>query len=447
MRDGNYQIAICGTFDVENYGDLLFPLIAEAELTRRLGPITLHRFSYHSRVCPEWPYAVTSLTELPALAGSLDGMLIGGGFIVRFDKEVAPGYGPPITEIHHPTGYWLTPALIALQHGIPLVWNAPGMHCNDIPAWAEPLVELALAHSRYISVRDTPSQATLAQFVDKSRVAVLPDTAFGITRLIDARQPSVELKRVREQAGLTGPYIVVQATLGLDRVVHFIKNHFEWLRNFHFLILPVGPVLGDSATFMDADLPGSVRLSFWPHPLLLAELISQADAVIGHSYHLAITALACGVPVFTSADLSSGKYTALADWETIFPLPKETAIDPHWFITRLGKKRPSSTAQSALDPLAQHWDRVAAIIQAGPAATQPALNRFWQSLPHLLEAASDRNTALVAECMEQQRRIDELGEHLNRAQAKITSPQSFHSAKVGTPLHFIARGLKYLTGK
>ena len=57
-----------------------------------------------------------------------------------FDKEVAPGYAPPRADIHHPTGYWLTPALIALQHDIPLVWNAPGMHCNDLPAWAAPLL-------------------------------------------------------------------------------------------------------------------------------------------------------------------------------------------------------------------------------------------------------------------------------------------------------------------
>src|SRR4051794_35856228 len=143
MKDREWQIGLFGTFDVENYGDLLFPLIAEAELTERLGAVNLHRFSYHAKAPPDWPYVVTSVTELPRLADGLDGVLIGGGFIIRFDKEVAPAYGPPISSIHHPTGYWLTPALIALQHGIPLIWNAPGMHCNDIPVWADPLMELA----------------------------------------------------------------------------------------------------------------------------------------------------------------------------------------------------------------------------------------------------------------------------------------------------------------
>ena len=86
------QIGICGTFDVQNYGDLLFPLLAEAELSRRLGPITWHRFSYFHKSPPAWPYHVKSVAELPNIAAALDGMIIGGGHLIRFDKNVAPGF-------------------------------------------------------------------------------------------------------------------------------------------------------------------------------------------------------------------------------------------------------------------------------------------------------------------------------------------------------------------
>src|SRR6476661_1874407 len=136
MNEREWHIGVVGTFDLENYGDLLFPLIAEAELAARLGPVRLHPFSYHARTPPEWPYEVTSVAELAGGTVPLDGLLVGGGFLIRLDKTVAPGYGPPAPAIHHPTGYWLTPALIALQRGIPVAWNAPGMHCNEIPAWA-----------------------------------------------------------------------------------------------------------------------------------------------------------------------------------------------------------------------------------------------------------------------------------------------------------------------
>lgn len=399
MTTREWQIGVVGTFDVENYGDLLFPLVAEAELTARLGAVKMHPFSYRAKTPPDWPYPVTSAVELPQRVSGLDGLLVGGGFLIRFDKEVAPGYGPPTPEIHHPTGYWLTPALIALQQGIPLVWNAPGMHCNEIPDWADPLMELALSLSRYIAVRDKPSQAALARFTDISRIAVVPDTAFAISRLLD-EQPSSELSRLREASGLTGPYVIIQAALGSKSFARFVRNHAHRFQGFQFLALPIGPVLGDHASNLEDDLPGLVRLSTWPHPLLLAELIRGAEAVVGHSYHFAITALASGVPVFTPQDLSAGKYSALLDFETIYQLDADREPDPDWFLARVGRTAPSAAARATLDQLADHWDRAAAALKAGPSTPQPALGRFWQSLPGLLEDAADRHV--------ETERIDEL---------------------------------------
>ncbi len=436
MRERSWQVASFGTFDVENYGDLLFPLIAEAELAERLGAVKLHRFSYNAKEPPDWPYTVTSLTELPEVACSLDGVLIGGGSIIRFDKEIAPGYGPSTQTIHHPTGYWLTPALIALQHGIPLIWNSPGMHGDNIPPWADLLMEQALGNSRYIAVRDKMSQAVLARFVDLARIALLPDTAFGISRLIDERHPSSELGRLREVSGLTDPYIIVQAISGLDPFLRLIRDHSQMFRGFRFLVLPIGPILGDHESVVGNDLPGLVRLPSWPPPLLLAELIGQAAAVVGHSYHLAVTALAFGVPVFSSADLSFWKYTALSDFETIFSLPKETEMDPRWFITRVGKNRPSPAACAALDQLARHWDHIATILREGATATQPALNRFWQSLPNLLEVADERGKLLAQARAEIATRDD-----------RIATLQNSPSMRITAPLRFLMRSLKRLAGK
>jgi lipopolysaccharide transport system ATP-binding protein len=158
---------------------ITLPLIAEVELRRRLGDVTIRPFSYHAKRTPEWPYDVTSVVDLPET--DLDALLIGGGFLIRFDKDVALDYLPP-EGIHHPTGYWLTPALVALQRGIPVVWNAPGMHCNDVPRWAAPLLRLALRNSSYVAVRDEPSRKALAHFVNG--IEAVPDTAFGISRII-----------------------------------------------------------------------------------------------------------------------------------------------------------------------------------------------------------------------------------------------------------------------
>lgn len=440
MRDRDLQIGLFGTFDVENYGDLLFPLIAEAELTERLGRVTIHRFSYHARTPPDWPYQVTSVTELPRMARNLDGVLVGGGFIVRFDKSVAPGYGPPTPEIHHPTGYWLTPALIALQHGIPLIWNAPGMDCNKIPGWSDPLMRLAFAHSSYIAVRDEPSRAALVRFVDQEPITVMPDTAFGISRLLDRRKPSVEFNRLREASGLRGPYIVVQSVPGLDSFLSFVKKHSQRLRDFRFLALPIGPVLGDHEAILEKDLPELIRLPGWPRPLLLAEVISEAAAVVGHSYHLAITALAFGVPVFSSADLTVGKYTALAGFDTVYPLPKETQTDADWFLTRVGKTKPTASALAARARLVHHWDRVAAVVDNGPTATHSAVSEFLQWLPNLLEL-SDAQSAEFGRVIALARadivaRNDQIAKLLNSPSWRVTAPA-----------RFVMRNLKRLVAK
>ena len=429
MTSRQLRIGLVGTFDVENYGDLLFPLIAQTELEERLGPIQLHCFSYGAKSAEDWPFPVTSVTELPRLAAGLDGLLIGGGFLVRFDKAVAPGYGPP-PGLHHPTGYWLSPALIALQHGVPVLWNAPGVHYEDLPAWADPLMELAFSSSSYIAVRDEPSRAALGRFADPDRIEVVPDTAFGLARRL-AGPPMPELARVRAAAGLTGPYIIIQGARNLGDGQRFLRRHADRLRGYRLLALPIGPVNSDDTSVLDPDLPGLVTLPFWPHPLLMAGLIREAEAVIGSSFHLAITALTAGVPVFSPVDLSLWKYPGLLGFETIHPLPAEDS-DPEWFFSRLGRAAVSPRVGAAVDRLASHWDRIASALQGDNTGTSEAVGRFWQSLPDVLEEAALRREAEAAdlrtEIAARDRRIADLEESTSW---KVTAPFRFFGRRFG----------------
>ncbi len=390
MRERQWEIGICGTFDVSNYGDLLFPFIAESELKRRLGDVTLRRFSYHAKTPASWPYEVTSLTELPEMIHRLDGLLVGGGLLVRFDKDVAPEYAPPTLQIHHPTGYWLTPALLALQHNVPLAWNAPGMDGNGVPGWARPLVEMALALSTYVSVRDKLSQAALEPLTYRP-ISVVPDTAFGLPHLLDFQgDPSPEFTRLAEAYRLASPYIVFQPNLGFEGLIRVIQNHPERFGKFQFLVLPISPEFGEHPRSVDVDLPRVVRLTEWPNPLVIAELIGRSEAAVGHSYHFNITALVAGVPAFRRVDLSKGKFTALRHFETVFVLPPDGEVDVEWFLARVGRKLPSASVLDTLGPLRDHWDRIAGMFQAKQLPTAPALDRFWQSLPGLLENAETR---------------------------------------------------------
>jgi lipopolysaccharide transport system ATP-binding protein len=396
MSDREWQIGICGTFDVENYGDLLFPLIAEAELRQRLGSVKLHRFSYKHKTLDDWPYSVSSLAELPAAAGKLDGMIVGGGGLIRFDKEVAPGYGPP-PGIHHPTGYWLTPMLIALQYGCPVVWNAPGVYLK-IPAWAEPLLELVINLSSYVAVRDEASQQALSRFAKNAEIKVVPDTAFGVGQLVNLERPSPEYLRLRESVGLRAPYIVVQATAGLEAFSQFVRNHPQIFQDYQFVILPIGPILGDDTALFDGQLPAGICLTTWPAPLLIAELIGQAAAVVGVSLHLAITSIVFGVPVLRPAGAFGDKFSTLLGFNAVVPFESETNIDPQRFAARPGRAQHSAAMLETTSRLSSHWDNIAAVIAGdrSPAALE-TLAHFWQSMPGWLETSAVRCAAALAE--------------------------------------------------
>src|SRR5262245_8470498 len=353
MNSCEWQLGIFGTFDVENYGDLLFPLIAERELRRRLGPMRVRPFSYHRKSPPEWPYAVESLTELPAVVGELDLMVIGGGHLIRFDKSIAPGYAPTTSAIHHPTGYWLSPALLAHEFGIPVVWNAPGVH-GPVPQWAEPLMAMAFGASRYIAVRDAPSRETVVRFTGGKPVEIVPDTAFGVSSLTEAQCPSPEFARLRDELGLAKPYLVVQPVTGLDAFVQLARENPCAFREYQILILPIGPILGDGPALAISDIAASICAHKWPDPRTMAELIGGADAVVGTSLHLAITALAHGVPVFRPAHRFDGKYAPLAQFDTVHSFDANVPIDVDWFKARIGRKGRSAAVNAAMSRLHEH---------------------------------------------------------------------------------------------
>src|SRR4029078_12111547 len=102
------------------YGDLLFPLLAQAALTKRDPRLQIRPFSVNGRAQPAWPFAVSATADLPDAMPHLAAMLIGGGEIVRF----ATGYPVPTpSDANLPVSYWLVPALIAVMAGKPLIWN------------------------------------------------------------------------------------------------------------------------------------------------------------------------------------------------------------------------------------------------------------------------------------------------------------------------------------
>lgn len=357
-----YNIAISGTFDVENYGDLMFPIMAEHELRRRLGSIRLTRYSYLEKVAHSWPYDVTPLSKLNADMSDHAGLLIGGGHLIRFDKDVAQGYYPSDGETHHPTGYWLTPALAAANAGVPIFWNGPSASL-DTPAWGAPLLRAALSMSEYVAVRDESTAKEMRRIGYSGQCSIVSDTVFGLPGLLPLEEARKRAAPLLEQAGVTGPYIVVQAKSELADIARALAAHPD-TRDLQILVVAIGPILGEHPSLIIDAVPEAKSLNFWPAPLDIAALIAASAGTVAISLHLTITSLCYGLPVLRYSRTRLTKYEFIEASKNVFlhgggdePLPAD-------YIAHLTVRKPCAIVQQVKSVLDAHWEYIARSLAA-----------------------------------------------------------------------------------
>lgn len=171
------NILLFGTFDVLNYGDLLFPLLARHALG---SGFTITAVSPTS-VKPDWPECmpVISIDEYGDTAPV--GVLIGGGNIIHCKTDKLPAYQQGNLPERAYKSLWSDAALFATVQGIPLAWNAPGV---PVPFTAEQLDELILpilGRANYLTVREQASRDHLGHYGDQ--FDIVPDTALAISEM------------------------------------------------------------------------------------------------------------------------------------------------------------------------------------------------------------------------------------------------------------------------
>lgn len=367
------RIGMVGTFDVANFGDLLFPLVAQAELARRLGAVEIVPYSYNARSANRWPFDVRPLECLPAEVGSLQLLLVGGGDIVRFDHLVALDYVPGSPAIHHPTGFWLAPIFLAHTARVPVAWNAPGVP-GEVPSWGRILVRAGIAVSSYTSVRDEASRARLTRAAPDAEVAVVPDSGFNAAMLLPDPPPSSDYLVVQSRP---------QSVQWIARIRHLLRDD-----RVQFVIAPVGPATNDPVR-PPAHLPPGTSFRHPDDPGEMLALISGSRGVVGPSLHLTIAALSLHRPVFRPRSTALSKYRMLEGLEGVheFDLDGEGALDAT-------APLPASPQLAEIQQrLARHWDSIASLADAsavrGPQKSwEPMMTDIWQNLPARLERRS-----------------------------------------------------------
>ena len=211
-------IAQFGYFDLENYGDLLFPDILRNEIRKRNLNIQVDLFSNNGgHVLMGSGIPVYSTEELPKMHAlrRYDAFVIGGGEIIRFDMTLIASH-EKYEKAKNTLLPWMYPILFAYANQIPVLFNCPGV---PFPFNQEqiPEVKLLLNGVNYCSVRDAESKRFLEGCGVDIPIEVFPDTAFLANKLYsdemleDAfRKVSASYKNLR-----SGEYVLFQFN-GID---------------------------------------------------------------------------------------------------------------------------------------------------------------------------------------------------------------------------------------
>lgn len=351
-------VGIAGTFDVENYGDLLFPLMAEAALLKREPAIQVIPFSPNRRSEQSWPFRVYSTADMPDVFPSLSAVLIGGGQIIRFDKRYPAEVEP---SVNLPIAYWLIPAALGALIGKPVIWNSIGAWTGSPAApWYDDAVNTVLCASHFVGVRDEVTQLHLSKTAPAVDIQLVPDTVFSVSHVWPLADESSEYALWRESLGIEGRYAVIQADHAIANYGAVVQNLLGNTQENTAVILPICWCHGDRADGL-LELNGkAIGSPSWLSPRLISEIIGRSELVIATSLHACITGLSYGVPVIRvpGKNATDRKFELLDEFEGVASILNPEAAAA---LVQRGRKVEPRVIECA-DRLDQYWDLVLEVV-------------------------------------------------------------------------------------
>jgi polysaccharide pyruvyl transferase WcaK-like protein len=302
-----------GSYDIDNFGDLLFPFLVEHHL-RAHYPRIIHASPTGTRSI--WPDARQSCTVADALASTpIAGLIVGGGNLITWTTSSSINYceNAEFARVVHSSFSWI-PYVLLMKYGIPYAYNHVGV-AKPIPPEKECLVKSLLECASYLSCRDYAGKDRLRGAGVTSRIVVGPDSAIDIARVFPPEALHEQYHdETREKYGIPRDAAIVVMHLKerylkdqMDEVVRMIG--VLRARGLHPVLVPFGMCHWDDEILRDPRLKGSSATCI-PRPDLLLDLLSLvavARFYVGSSLHGAIAALSYGNGVAIVADEQSSR--------------------------------------------------------------------------------------------------------------------------------------------
>lgn len=298
------RIAHFGTFDVANYGDLLFPLI----LRQRLGPVAdeiVHVSPAGGAPVIEEGSTTIAVEAALADAGGYDGVVLGGGNLVHTASWNADFYDRGgVTGVLAYPRLWAGASLLAARHDVPLVWNAVGVPLA-VPADVTHIFSAAVALVDRVALRDRSSARRVVEAAPGTNVHVVPDTGLEVSKLWTAADIDEAYGRAFESRGREVP----QRALVVHVNDRYVNDDLETLASridrmareadATPVLIALAPCHGDDR------LQRQVAAAMQTTPLTVdrlrslrevAALIGRSVGYVGSSMHGLVTACSFAVP-------------------------------------------------------------------------------------------------------------------------------------------------------
>lgn len=359
-----------GTFDVNNYGDLLFPLITR----QHIGDVQEFRLHAASPIggapnmgdCEPCVEVLDIVKDLQLY----DAALIGGGNIIHCMPSSLESYSVDGRGKLAYGDLWIGPAFF-LPKNVPVLWNAPGVPASFAKEH-HMLVAEALKRANYLSVRDETSRGFLLDVWPDANIAVIPDPAWTVDTLWNAEQLRAAYDALFARLGIRQPQRSVVFHLNRRYVGELRLSELAGQLDRIAELLSAQPVLvamgnchGDDVLARDVSAYMSSLPIMVDKPQSLREMaacFAFASVYVGSSMHGLITASAFGVPGVSVANRMMIKFGGLAEfigqpdviaenWDEAKETLSHMDFDRRKLDLRAARKR----AYTALE---SHWNRI-----------------------------------------------------------------------------------------
>jgi hypothetical protein len=303
MSSRGPRVGIWGRFDVADYGNLLAPRIFEHELRRRLPTARVYPYAPLGAEHPigmdggrpATPLGSWTPARRAQLAEQLDLVAVAGADVIQAAPEAAAELVP--------SRFFVDGLGADLERRCPVVWHAVGVPF-ELDAGTAKRVRDALASKRYVSVQGPASRERLLAMGTEQEIALVPDPAVLVPRLVPAETISKRvgyLRAIESYPAEERPLLVqggAAVAPHLEQVAGAVSEVAQHNPGLPIVLVALAPARGD-AELADA-LASRIAAPLYrlPAEVTLEDLvaaIANARAFVGSSPQGYLTALAFGV--------------------------------------------------------------------------------------------------------------------------------------------------------